>query len=55
MVAGFFFEEGLDIGGDGCELVLGNVFSEGRLMGFDFLDDVGGVGELGCYVLAYFC
>ena len=45
----------MDVNDDGCEVVLVDSFLEGGLVVFDLLDNVGGLGELGCEVLAYFC
>ena len=45
----------MDVGGDGFELFLGDVCFGVGLVVFDLLDNVGGLGELGCEVLAYFC
>ena len=54
-VGELFFEKGLDVGGDGCKVVLGDGFLDGGLVVFDLLDSVGGLGKLGCEVLTYFC
>ena len=45
----------MDVGGDGFELFLGDVCFGVGLVVSDLLDNVGGLGELGCEVLAYFC
>ena len=44
----------MDVGGYGCEVVLGDVCLDGGLVVFDFLNDVGGLGKLFCEAVSYF-
>ena len=44
----------MDVGGDGFKLFLGDVCFGVGLVVFDFFDNVGGLGELGCEIITYF-